>query len=101
MKVIYKYKLEFDDRTDIDAWKTSVQLPVGAQILTAGAQGTDVFIWAIIDKDRKETFTAKFRVIPTGLHAFDDYNLSYLSTVFMNNGQYVFHIFREQGMVYF
>lgn len=83
MKVIYKYPLS--------DWSATIEMPQGAQVLTAQLQGDKTFIWALVDTDKpKEERT--FATIGTG-HDAGKYNgeLIYINTIFQSG--FVWHIF--------
>ena len=68
-----------------------VRLPRGAHVLSAGAQGQSVMIWAEIDPGA-EMVVRRFPVYGTG-HKIDntDASLHFIGTVFM--GPFVWHVF--------
>ena len=85
-----------DDTEDEEIWTAKIIMPIGAKILTAGNQGAGAYIWALVDKNHlHSTETRKFRIYPTGLQEFDDYNLVYISTIFFKDAKYVFHVFED------
>ena len=93
MKTIWKYRL--DDKENV------VELPQGAQVLSAGAQGNQIYIWALID----EAFASgdaprdkrTFEVLGTGWEGVDlSPCAAFIGTVQMPNtivGTLVFHVF--------
>lgn len=81
----------------------SVEMPLGAVILSVGAQKVDqpyhvsayeIFLWAQINLDQKETRRQRFRVQGTGWQTQEFLNaLRFIGTVQM--GSLVYHIFKE------
>lgn len=69
----------------------TVQMPIGAQILTVGAQGHEICAWARVDPSRPSV-GRKIAVYGTG-HAIADIaeGADYIGTVFL--GPLVFHVF--------
>lgn len=65
---VYKYKLEggehAPDGRGVECW---VSMPRGARVLSVGAQGGDLVVWALVDTT---AFSAMrhFRVFGTGWH---------------------------------
>ncbi|WP_411753273.1 hypothetical protein [Serratia sp. (in: enterobacteria)] len=81
-KTIFKYK-----------WADTVQVPIGAEILHADFQGTDLMFWALVDPDA-ELESRTLILVPTGhITVPDELNMRYINTVFQ--GQYVWHLFEE------
>lgn len=88
-KVIYKYPLRITDGQ-------SVRLPRGAQVLTAQVQRDLLQLWALVDPS-EPVDTVQLRIVGTG-HAFLDADQwRYLSTVQVDGGVLVFHVFQEVG----
>ena len=87
MKTIYKYKLEFP--------YYELSLPKGAEILCAKSQGDeDIFLWVLVDPNIAEVEPVKIKVFATGMDISDSLKLNYIDTVMMNNGRFVFHVFK-------
>ena len=63
---IYKYRID-------ESRNSSIQLPEGAQILSAGVQDARIFIWAIVDESR-DLEERKFCVFGTGWELPEDIN---------------------------
>jgi len=88
MKRIFKYKIE---RSNYE-----LQLPIDAEILSAGVQGGDVVVWALVE-EHAETEKRTLRVVETGGEApyggmpYGQIDIEFINTVFM--GGLVFHIF--------
>lgn len=85
MGVIYKYSLNFTEQ--------SIEIAVGAKLLSASEQHGDIILWAMHDKSEHETERRIFHIVGTG-QPFSDFNCEYFDTVFMENGL-VWHIFFE------
>lgn len=88
MKKIFKYPLEITDTQ-------FVELPLGAEILTAQIQGSQLCLWAIVNtlpeavkKNRRIEIIGTGNPMPTG-------DLKYISTFQMYDGGLVFHAFEN------
>jgi len=96
-KIIYKFKLEPED-------EQFIELPFGATFLKAGKQvslrsmgqqqAEDIMLWFLCNADATK-YKRRVVVVPTGIKFVED-GLVYLDTVFLNNGNLVFHIFIER-----
>ena len=87
MKKIYKYKLDVCD-------KQKVVLPIEAQILKAGMQGSCLYIWALVDPDEKSTMERTICIFGTGHEVAGNVDdLVHIETIFV--GDLVFHIFES------
>ena len=80
MKRIYKYEFK----------EGSVEMPIGAKILTIEDQDGRLHIWAIVDTDAESEFRY-FAIVGTGqdFPEADDY--TYINTI--QDGPFVWHIF--------
>lgn len=88
-KVIYKYPLQIVDAQEL--W-----LPNGAQVLTAQVQHGALQLWALVSPSGL-TERVRLRIVGTG-HVFPDADQwRYLSTVQVDGGVLVFHVFQEVG----
>jgi hypothetical protein len=89
IKTIYKYELQITDEQGIN-------MPIGAEILTAQMQGENLQLWALVDPDRdiKKRF---FEVIGTGhdVTCFSNTERKYISTVQLSGGKLIFHVFER------
>lgn len=85
MKTVYKYAVPMLDMV-------TLTLPADAQVLRFGAQGDEVFAWALIDRCQALMKDRSFRIAGTG-HPIDYGNLSYVNTFEMLGGKLVFHAF--------
>lgn len=84
---IYKYPVRITDVFSID-------MPAGAQLLRAMAQGDSPQLWALVDPERR-TDRRYFRLVGTG-HPIDDATaerLKYVDTFMLEDGALVFHLF--------
>ncbi len=88
MKKIFKYPLEVTDTQ-------FVELPLGAEILTAQIQGDQLCLWAMVNtlpeavkKNRRIEIIGTGNPVPTG-------NLKYISTFQMMGGGLIFHVFEN------
>ena len=82
-RTIHKFKIEPNQ---------VARLRKGAKVLSVGAQGDDLFIWAEVDLDQKEFIDYPVRVFGTGFSMEDHFSGKFLGTVFQ--GSLVWHIFR-------
>ena len=88
MKKIYKYPLEITDTQ-------FVELPLGAEILTAQMHGGQLCLWAVVNtlpeavkKNRRIEIIGTCNPMPTG-------DLKYISTFQMMGGGLIFHVFEN------
>ena len=81
---VWKFPLEIAD------WQKIV-MPAGAEILFVGVQREQLCLWAKVNPEAPKG-ERLFRIVGTG-HEFNENNLMYLGSVFLNNGRLVFHIF--------
>lgn len=72
---------------------STVDLPIGSQILTGGVDeySGKPAIWALVDAEEQETYPISVIVAPTGIEVPEEY--SYLSTFKTNGGMLVWHLF--------
>lgn len=87
MQTIYKYPLGLGP----GAW---ISMPSGATLLSVGAQGTDIFVWAQVDT-MKPIEMRRFDVVGTG-QPMPAGNLKFLGAVMLARGALVFHVFERQ-----
>lgn len=83
MHSIFKYKIEPI---------IELELPKGAEILTVGPQGSEIYLWAKVDPSA-ETEIRRFVGFGTGHDIPDKLDLTYIGTTFF--GSLVFHIFED------
>lgn len=83
MKKVFKYSLLTSENV--------LDMPEGAQVLSAHVQGTTVCIWALVDPG-KPTERRTFRVYGTG-HEMDD-GITFIGTVMA--GPFVWHVFEDR-----
>jgi hypothetical protein len=84
MNRVFKYPLPVQGTVDI-------LMPYGARILTIGAQGEDMFVWALVNPDLElEHQTHRFHIVGTG-HPCPFSAHKHLETVIV--GQFVWHVF--------
>lgn len=84
MRTIYKYPLDIVD-TQI------VRLPRGSLILTCQIQNNELYLWAEIDTNEKETVNAVVSIFGTGHSIPLDYDGYHLASV--QQDEYVWHVF--------
>lgn len=87
MKKIYKYPLIIEGEQLID-------VPLGAQLLTAQVQHEVVCIWAIIDSNEEQRESRTIDIFGTG-HPMSMATRKYLGTVQLCEGSLVFHVFER------
>ena len=96
MKTIFKY--------GIDPHNPRVRLPIGAKIISAGAQKEirdneeyhGIFIWAEVDTDQEEDLEHIFEVFGTGHDMGTDTQLlTFIDTVFF--AEFVFHVYEVRA----
>jgi hypothetical protein len=92
MKRIFKYGFSFSSDS-----KSTALLPCGAEILHVNMQDKNdprCFIWALIDDSVKGFDERTFIAIGTGDNITEDMTrMKYLNTMFLYDGQEVYHIF--------
>lgn len=88
MQRVYKYVLSPDG--------SSVDMPVGAEILTAREQDEQICVWAKVDADFTLTEKRKFLVAGTGHDLPEDPNWHYIGTAMLERGRLVMHVFHNR-----
>lgn len=81
--IVYKYPLTQPH--------TGLELPFGAQILTAQMQGNQIVIWALLSEREVRTVRRLIFAVNTG-DPFDLSSLNHIATVTSSNG-IVWHVF--------
>lgn len=86
---IWKFKLELKDIQ-------SIEMPLGAVILSVKTQNDRPFIWALIDPEMKTT-SRTFELIGTGNDIYQNMGVDrkFLDTVLILHETAVFHIFER------
>lgn len=84
MKRILKYPLEITDEQD-------VEMPAGADLLTAQFQDDSLMVWAVVEPDASMS-VRRFRIIGTGA-AIEGYPGGYLATAQDPQCGLVWHVF--------
>jgi len=69
-----------------------ISMPVESEILSAGAQGDQIFLWAKVDDSHRAYEAREIIVAGTGHNLPEGVDLEFLGTVQMPNGL-VFHVF--------
>lgn len=90
MKRIYKYELSANNRQ-------SIELPEGAQILTAqGQNGCNVCLWALVDPEQPPE-QRYFEIFATGepVHVDMGVERRYVGTAQLEGGRLIFHVFER------
>lgn len=87
--VIRKYPMPVQDRT-------TVVLPRNADILHIGAQGLELFVWALVDPLAALTVEHEYLIFGTGNEVPNGgEGLGHLATILVANGL-VWHVFQEE-----
>jgi hypothetical protein len=89
MQTIHKYELKFPPKNG-DA--VNVDMPIGAEILTAREQGDSICVWALVDPS-KAKIPRFFQVFGTGWEIRSGEERKFLGTAFL--GGLVFHVFER------
>ncbi len=85
MAVIWKYTL--------DPILTTLQMPLGAKVLTVAAQDGEMRLWAEVESNRPGPLQERqFMAVPTGIDMYCD-DTTYVGTVFLDD--LVFHIYER------
>jgi len=82
---IYKYTLSITD-------EQTVELPLGAKILSIQTQGEMPQLWALVNDLQERKQSRRIRICGTG-HQIPDSPGEYLGTFQMHDGSLVFHAF--------
>jgi hypothetical protein len=85
MKTIYKYLLEITD-------EQTVSMPIGAQVLSAQMQGTQLCIWALVYSDNVNC-DRRVRIFGTGNPVTLEGDWKFVDSV--QERIFVWHIFIE------
>lgn len=91
MNAVWKYPISLIDYV-------SVEMPRGAQVLSAQIQRGFLTLWALVDTDARLE-VREFRIFGTGEYIDD--NLKFIATIQLPETELVFHIFeieRETGL---
>lgn len=91
---IFKYEIEAPEfRSDLadTKYKVQVLLPKGAQILSVGAQGYEMYLWAKVDSEQALEQRSLY-VMPTGRDLPEALG-TFLGRVDLQSQGLVFHIF--------
>lgn len=83
MQVIHKHTLKTYE-------PTLIKLPQMSEILKVDFQRGELQLWVTVDQEVKDTFTAEFVVVPTGVE-FDDAELLYFDSAISDDR--VWHVF--------
>lgn len=86
MKTIWKWAVQEE---------TTIDMPVGAKVLTVQAQCGLPQLWALVDPDAKRE-TRTFTVYGTG-HDMPDEPGQYVGTFQQCEGKFVFHVFEGKA----
>jgi len=87
MKIIYKYPIN-------TLGYTAITLPINYKILKIAEQRQSINLWAEIDTDQTEFSSVGLLIVGTG-HEFElPSSAEYLDTVFIAQGNLVYHIYK-------
>ena len=86
MKAIWKFPLSVEDRQEIE-------MPAGAEILTAQLQGNTLYLWAVVD-DQAPKEKRTIEVFGTG-QLMSSETRKYISTFQLYRLALVFHVFEN------
>lgn len=87
MRTIWKFQLG-----DVDnAFRTDVEMPVDAKILSVAVQNDLIQVWAMVDSEAPKR-RRRFSIRGTG-HQCHDGDGEYVGTAMFHGGRYVFHVF--------
>jgi len=82
---VFKYELNPE---------TTLELPIGAKVLSCGVQNEKIFIWVLLDCQNKKE-NRFFFVYGTGHEIGDKVKLHFIDTVHMHSLGLVLHVFEE------
>ncbi len=86
---VFKYEIPLAD-------EPLVRLPIGARILSVGQQNDRLLLWAMVDPVEMRTRRHIFRVAGTGHEIADVSELKFLSSIQIEDGCTVLHIFERE-----
>ncbi len=85
---IFKYTLTLDGAL--------IEMPIGAEVLTAREQGDQICVWAKVDTTMELKEQRTFKVFGTGHEMPNDPNWRYVGTAMLHGGALVFHVFENR-----
>jgi hypothetical protein len=86
MKIIYKYPIQMTNHQFVETYEDYF-------ILSVRIQNGEPFIWVLVDTDKPRT-RLELGVYETGNQIVTDvYTLTFIDTIFTNQGQCVWHVF--------
>lgn len=90
MLTVYKYPLKLQDH-----W--SLEMPIGAKILSVDNQREQITLWALVDASPEApTEVRSFLIRGTGHNIDEGLNLEFIGTVLVHDGGLVWHVFELQ-----
>ena len=87
-KTIWKFMPQLDED---NAAIATVEMPIGARVLTAREQGNELCLWAEVDPSAA-TEMRSFQVFGTG-HEMPDVIGAYVGTAMLYSGKLVLHVY--------
>lgn len=85
MQTVWKYPLS-------TRMVTQLELPAGAQVLSAAMQNNLPHIWVLVEQDEDAKVTRHFMFVGTG-HPIPEPVVAFIGTVLMQDARWVFHVF--------
>lgn len=85
MRVIWKYELQ-------QIAMQSIEMPLGAHILSMQVQNGVPCIWCIVDTNKK-VHPRDIRIVGTGMYLHDDFRGVFIGTFQIPEENLVFHVF--------
>jgi hypothetical protein len=88
---IFKYQLEVTD-------EQTIELPIGAKVLSVGNQREFVFMWALVNTGSHCNTEKRIFVIKGTGHSIEDGDLDgarFIGTVMLMGGSLIFHVFER------
>jgi hypothetical protein len=70
-----------------------ILMPIVSQAIAVGAQGDELYVWALVDRDMHGEREHRFFVYGTG-HDIQREGLHFIGTAFMHGG-FVWHVFED------
>ncbi len=92
-KTIWKYPL---GKTGSAAGYVEIKMPKGATVLSVANQYNTTTVYALVDDAIDETEIHTFDVYLTGNIIDCDESFTFLGTVVLNDGNYVYHVFYKK-----
>ena len=85
MRTIWKYELDITD-------SQTLEMPINADILTVQIQRETAQLWALVNPELSKE-NRYIQIYGTGHNVTEDLDLKYISTIQLQSGDLIFHIF--------